>query len=65
MHEFKERGPVVLEEWNRRAQAGRWGMVPRTGAPLIDTDKIRELEESFIPESLQRDYAATFGHNRH
>lgn len=65
MHEFKERGPVVLEEWNRRAQESRWGMVPRTGAPLIDTDKIRKLEETFIPASLQRDYAGTFGHNRH
>lgn len=65
MHEFKERGPVVLEEWNRRAQASPWGVVPRTGAPLIDTDKIHKLEETFIPESLQRDYAGTFGHKRH
>ncbi|HEV8343851.1 MAG TPA: isocitrate lyase/PEP mutase family protein [Candidatus Binatia bacterium] len=65
MHEFKERGPVVLEEWNKRAKASRWGVVPRTGAPLLDTEKIRKLEASFIPGSLQRDYAGTFGHNRH
>lgn len=65
MHEFKERGPVVLEEWNKRAQASRWGVVPRTGAPLLDTEKIRKLEETFIPESLQRDYGGTFGHERH
>jgi 2-methylisocitrate lyase-like PEP mutase family enzyme len=65
MHEFKERGPAVLEEWNKRAQASRWGVVPRTGAPLLDTEKIRKLEETFIPESLQRDYAKTFGHDRH
>jgi 2-methylisocitrate lyase-like PEP mutase family enzyme len=65
MHEFKARGPVVLEEWNKRARESRWGVVPRTGAPLLDTDKIRNLEASFIPDSLQRDYAGTFGHNRH
>jgi 2-methylisocitrate lyase-like PEP mutase family enzyme len=65
MHEFKERGPVVLEEWNKRAQAGRWGMVPRTGEPLLAVDKIKKLEEEFIPKSIQRDYAGTFGHKRH
>jgi 2-methylisocitrate lyase-like PEP mutase family enzyme len=65
LHEFKERGPAALEEWNRRAQESRWGAVPRGRAPLLDTDKIRKVEEAFIPESLQRDYAGTFGHERH
>jgi len=65
LHEFKEGGPAALEEWNRRAQASRWGAVPRDRAPLLDTDKIRKLEEAFIPEAIQRDYASTFGHKRH
>jgi 2-methylisocitrate lyase-like PEP mutase family enzyme len=62
MHEFKERGPAALEEWSERAKGARWGVAPRTSAPLLDMDRIRKLEESFIPESLQRDYAGTFGH---
>lgn len=65
MHEFKERGPVVLEEWNKRAATSRWGVVPRTKEPLLEAEKIRKLEETFIPQSLQRDYAKTFGHERH
>ena len=65
MHDFKERGPVALEEWNKRAQESRWGVVPRAGEPLLDTTKIRKLEETFIPESLQRDYDKTFGHKKH
>ncbi len=65
MHEFKEGGPAVLEEWNKRAQASPWGAVPRTSAPLLDTDKMRKLEKAYIPESLQRDYSGTFGHERH
>jgi 2-methylisocitrate lyase-like PEP mutase family enzyme len=65
MHEFKERGPVVLEEWNKRAASSKWGVVPRTREPLLEADKIRKLEEAFIPQSLQRDYAKTFGHKRH
>jgi 2-methylisocitrate lyase-like PEP mutase family enzyme len=65
MHQFKERGPVVLEEWNARARASAAGMVPRTEEPMLPADKIRRLEEEFIPKDLQRDYARTFGHNRH
>lgn len=65
MHEFKQRGPAVLAEWNERAAASRWGVVPRTSEPLLENEKIRRLEEKFIPSSLQRDYAATFGHKRH
>ena len=65
MHDFKERGPAALEEWNKRALESRWGVVPRAGEPLLDTNKIRKLEETFIPESLQRDYDKTFGHKKH
>jgi 2-methylisocitrate lyase-like PEP mutase family enzyme len=65
LHDFKERGPVVLEEWNAKAAANRWGIVPRTADPILPADKIRRLEDEFIPKSLQRDYAKTFGHDRH
>lgn len=65
MHEFKERGPLVLQEWNQRAQKSPWGVVPRTSDPLIEANKIKQLEKSYIPENLQRDYERTFGHNRH
>ena len=65
LHEFKERGPVVLDEWNKKAQSSRWGMVPRTQDPILPAEKIRKLEDEFIPKELQRDYDKTFGHNRH
>jgi len=65
LHEFKERGPAVLEEWNQKAQSSRWGVVPRTQDPLLPAEKILRLEEAFIPGDLQRDYKGTFGHNRH
>jgi 2-methylisocitrate lyase-like PEP mutase family enzyme len=65
LHEFKERGPVVLEDWNKRALASRWGPVPRTQDPILPAGKILKLEDEFIPKELQRDYDKTFGHNRH
>jgi len=65
LHEFKKRGPAVLEEWNQKAQASPHGMVPRTQDPILPANKIHQLEDEFIPKELQRDYAKTFGHNRH
>jgi 2-methylisocitrate lyase-like PEP mutase family enzyme len=65
LHEFKQRGPVVLEEWNKKAQASPWGMVPRTQDPILPSRKILQLEDEFIPKELQRDYTKTFGHDRH
>jgi len=65
LHEVKERGPVVLDEWNKKALASKYGMVPRTQDPILPSKKIIQLEEDFIPKELQRDYDKTFGHNRH
>jgi len=65
LHELKERGPAALDEWNKKAQASKYGMVPRTQDPILPAKKIIQLEEDFIPKELQRDYDKTFGHNRH
>lgn len=65
LHEFKERGPVVLDEWNKKATASKYGMVPRTQDPILPAKKIIQLEDAFIPKELQRDYDKTFGHDRH
>ncbi len=42
LHEFKERGPVVLDEWNKKAQASQYGMVPRTQDPILPSKKIHQ-----------------------
>jgi hypothetical protein len=34
-----------------------WRLTGLGGAP-----RIREMEESFLPQRLQRDYVTTFGH---
>jgi hypothetical protein len=65
LHEFKEQGTAAIEEWGRRAQASRWGALKRNSAPLLDIDKIRKLEETYIPQALHRDYQGTFGHGTH
>ena len=65
LHEFKQRGPAVLEERNKKALSSKYGAVPRFKDPLLPSKKIHELEDQFIPQELQRDYDKTFGHVRH
>jgi 2-methylisocitrate lyase-like PEP mutase family enzyme len=65
LNDFKELGTAAIEEWGRRAQTSRWGALKRNSAPLLDIDKIRELEEKYIPRDLQRNYEETFGHGTH
>jgi 2-methylisocitrate lyase-like PEP mutase family enzyme len=65
LHEFKERGPAALDEWNKKATASKYGIVPRTQDPILPSKKIIQLEDDFIPKEMQRDYDKTFGHNRH
>jgi hypothetical protein len=60
LNDFKQRGPIALEEWTRHMQASAWGL-PNVGE-LVGAARIRELEEQFLPDRLQRDYATTFGH---
>ena len=60
LNDLKERGAIALAEWNARAAASPWGR-PNTGK-LLGADKIRVIEERFIPASLRRNYAATWGH---
>src|SRR5262245_33612291 len=52
LNEFKERGQVVLEEWNNKGLASKYGAVPRYQDPLLPSKKITELEERFIPKEL-------------
>jgi 2-methylisocitrate lyase-like PEP mutase family enzyme len=63
LHEFKERGTAALAEAAARARSSRWGVADR--GKLVGTEGIKELEERFLPGSLQRDYARTFGFEDH
>jgi 2,3-dimethylmalate lyase len=60
LNDFRERGPQALEDWTERMRSSKWGL-PDT-ASLIGTQRIREMEEAFLPAHLQRDYVSTFGH---
>jgi 2-methylisocitrate lyase-like PEP mutase family enzyme len=60
LHDFKARGDVALDEFADKAQSGRWGRAPFTD--LVNTKRIREIEEQYLPSDQRRDYEQTYGH---
>ncbi len=65
LNDFKEKGPVAMEEWSQRAHASRWGVVPRHNSSLLDIDQIKKLEREYLTEERRPDYERTFGHKTH
>lgn len=60
LSDFKQRGTAALDDWGKRAGASPFGRAG--GAGLLPNALVRELEEHFLPQELQRDYESTFGH---
>ncbi|MDB5795293.1 MAG: isocitrate lyase/PEP mutase family protein [Noviherbaspirillum sp.] len=60
LNDFRERGPAALVDRVQIAKANPWGLVDRR--QLIENDKVREIEEKYLPEARQRDYDKTWGH---
>ena len=61
LNDLKERGSPAIEDWAKSFRGSKYGSA--SSSDLVRADFVRELEESFIPAELQRDYETTFGHN--
>lgn len=60
LHDLKERGPAALAAIAERAQSCPWGRAELRR--IIGYDLVQELEETFLPDSQQRNYDDTWGH---
>jgi 2-methylisocitrate lyase-like PEP mutase family enzyme len=60
LNEVRERGHAALRDWDAQVAKSRWGRVEL--GKLTGFDKIRALEEKFMPAAAQRDYDTTWGH---
>ena len=60
LNDLKERGSPAIEDWAKQFRGSKWGSASQ--ANLVNGAFVRELEERFIPDELQRDYVTTFGH---
>ena len=59
LQDFQERGTAALDDFRARAAASRWGAIDNNR--LTDLRRIREMEEKYLPQALQRDYEHTLG----
>ena len=59
LHDFKARGTQALDEFRERAAQSPWGEI--TNNQVTKLRRIREMEEKYLPQTLQRDYENTLG----
>jgi 2-methylisocitrate lyase-like PEP mutase family enzyme len=60
MSDLKQRGSPAIADWSKQLRSNPYG--PASQAALVNADLVRQLEEKYIPDELQRDYETTFGH---
>ena len=60
LNDFFERGPVAQVEFGEEIRRSKWGPVDQH--KLVGLQRIREIEEQFLPEADRRDYENTWGH---
>lgn len=60
LNDFKARGTAALDDWIAGVKASPWGNIELVR--VVKGGKIREIEDSCLPDSAKRDYAGTWGH---
>jgi 2-methylisocitrate lyase-like PEP mutase family enzyme len=60
MNDFKARGTAAMEDWGKQMAASPYGRAGQ--ADLTRSKLIREIEDQYLPQELQRDYENTWGH---
>lgn len=60
LNDLYERGPDAIHDYAAEMRASKWGVADQH--KLVRLERVRELEERFIPESERRDYEGTWGH---
>ncbi len=59
LNDFKSRGTAALDEFRTRSGQSPWGEI--TNNRITKLRQIREMEERYLPQQLQRDYDNTLG----
>ncbi len=59
-NDLKQRGKPALDDWAAGVRASKFGAVQLK--TVVNSGKVREIEDAFLPESEKRDYEGTWGH---
>ncbi len=60
LNDLRDRGPQALKDYFAKMAEGPYGLVNQKD--LIGSQKVRKLEDDYLPDSQKRDYDTTWGH---
>jgi 2,3-dimethylmalate lyase len=60
LNDLRQRGSVALDDWREDVKKSRYDAIDLS--TLTGTDEVRRLEQTFLPQSAQRNYDGTWGH---
>lgn len=60
LNDLRAHGNQAIADWRAAVDRSPWGRIDRR--KLLDTAKIKELEQTYLPSGMQRDYEGTWGH---
>jgi 2-methylisocitrate lyase-like PEP mutase family enzyme len=59
-NDLKQRGKPAIDDWADSVRASRFGAVQLK--TVVNSAKVREIEDNFLPDAAKRDYEGTWGH---
>ena len=59
-NDLKQRGKPAIDDWAESVRSSKYGAVQLK--TVVNSAKVREIEECCLPDSAKRDYAGTWGH---
>ena len=58
--DLKQRGKPALDDWVQSVRNSKYGAIQLKN--VVNSGKVREIEDAFLPDSEKRDYDNTWGH---
>ena len=59
-HDLKQCGKPAIDDWAESVRNSRFGAVQLK--TVVNSAKVREIEDKYLPEAAKRDYEGTWGH---
>ena len=59
-NDLRQRGKPALDDWAAGVRASPYGAIQLK--TVVNSAKVREIEDAFLPDSVKRDYDNTWGH---
>jgi 2-methylisocitrate lyase-like PEP mutase family enzyme len=60
LNDLHERGPQAIYDYSAEIRASKWG--PADQNALVKLERVRAIEDEFLPAGVKRDYDKTWGH---